>query len=300
MLLALWLIAAPTWADAKVWRNVMPLASSRPITVKSDGVSVRFEPIMQTIRAHTADGERDEIPAARITVFFPGYPALVVPDDEARIAAHGIHLGIGRLNRSDALPVVILEGYSGGMHCCATLQMIAPVHDTPAHDALAVLQLPGLDGSPGTRFPKDLDGDGTADIIRADDSFLYAFASYNASWSVPQVYNLRDGDLVDVSGDPRYSRFHGDFARRMLAICTSADKPGRNGACAAYAAAMARLGQGDAGIAIAARHAEDSGWLPDDCLVDPVDDVCPAGQERQFTGFEDALRWFLQKHGYIA
>ena len=70
-----------------------------------------------------------------------------------------------------------------------------------------VLSLPMMDGDPDTGFPRDIDGDGMADIRRADDSFLYAFTSYAGSWAPPRLWNLRDGALVDVSAEPRYAKF---------------------------------------------------------------------------------------------
>ncbi|RYF00681.1 MAG: hypothetical protein EOO77_33715, partial [Oxalobacteraceae bacterium] len=38
-----------------------------------------------------------------------------------------------------------------------------------------------------------------------DNSLLYAFSSYAASWPVPQIYNLRAGTVVDVSREPGFA-----------------------------------------------------------------------------------------------
>ncbi len=53
------------------------------------------------------------------------------------------------------------------------------------------------------------------------------------------------------------------------------------------------------GIGTAVSLAPEPVWYPYDCLVDYVDDMCPEGQERQFAGFEDALRWIMRENGYL-
>ncbi|MGC1270604.1 MAG: hypothetical protein WA842_08425 [Croceibacterium sp.] len=301
---------AATSGQARTWKVTDPLRAGKPLVVQSEGVSVTLSPPTAAQReaydqldeaqaedeeaASEAEGDEDigPPPPATITVSFPGQPPFAVPVDETRLDAHGISVGIGALRRGDA-PVVILEGYSGGMHCCATFQTVALADGRPT-----LLPLPGLDGAPDRRFPRDANGDGTVDIIRADDRFLYAFTSYNASWAPPVVYNLRGGQLVDVSAEPAFAPAFIRFVKDTGKICGGTDA-GRNGACSAYAAALARLGRAEEGIAFAVAHQEDSNWLPEPCTVDLLEDyTCPEGKARTFSGFEEALRWFLQDAGY--
>ncbi|MDE2595997.1 MAG: hypothetical protein KGL44_03870 [Sphingomonadales bacterium] len=291
-LAAVLLGAAAPVAAKPLWRAVNPIQKQRIVTLRGDLAEVRLEPTTRSI----GEGEdKDEIAALHIAVTLPGQPVLELPPDEMRMDVHGLHVGIGKLSPRDAVPVVILEGYSGGMHCCATFQMVATV-DGKAR----MLALPGIDGDLDDAFPKDIDGDGTADIVRADDSFLYAFASYAASWAVPAVYNLRGGALVDVSAEPRFARLYGTFAAQTRRYCAKSDEAGNSGACASYAAAMARQGKAEEGIAFAVAHVRQADWLPEPCTVALVDDACPEGKSRSFSGFEQALRWFLKEHGYIA
>ena len=265
----------------------------RAVTIIDEGATVTLEPATRT----RGEGEEaDMYPFYRITVTLPGHTPFVVPADEARLDVHGVHVGVGRLAKSDPAPVVILEGYSGGMHCCGTFQMIAAVGA-----AVKMLPLEGIDGGAGDHFPRDLDGDGVRDIERQDDGFRYAFASGAGSWSPPVIYNLRDGALVDVSSEPRYARVWERYAAKVFRYCDPSNRFERNGACAAYAAAMGRLGRGAEGIRIATASAQPiAGFLPTRCRVELDDDGgCPEGQEVEFSGFEPALRWFLDSTGYV-
>ncbi|WP_295635447.1 hypothetical protein [Novosphingobium sp.] len=264
------------------------------VTLAEEGATVTLEPT--TYRGGEGE-DADVYPAYRITVTLPGHAPFVVPADEARLDVQGVHVGVGRLAKSDPAPVVILEGFSGGMHCCGTFQMIAAVGD-----AVKVLSLDGIDGGPGDYFARDLDGDGVRDIERQDDAFRYAFASGAGSWSPPVIYNLRNGALVDVSNEPRYARVWERYAAHVLKYCKPSNRFERNGACAAYAAAMGRLGRGAEGIRIAVASAQPiAGFLPTRCRVEPgKDGGCPEGQEVEFSGFEPALRWFLDSTGYVS
>ena len=265
----------------------------RAVTIVDEGATVTLEPATRTV----GEGEdADVYPFYRITVTLPGHAPFVVPSDEGRLDVHGVHVGVGRLAKGDPAPVVILEGYSGGMHCCDTFQMIAAVGD-----AVKVLPLTGIDGGAGDHFPRDLDGDGVRDIERQDDGFRYVFASGAGSWSPPVIYNLRGGALVDVSAEPRYAPFWARYAAKVLKYCKPASKFERNGACAAYAAAMGRLGRGAEGITSAGAFAQPiAGFLPSRCRVEPSkDEGCPEGQTVEFSGFEPALRWFLDTTGYV-
>ena len=139
----------------------------KPVTIADEGATVTLAPDKRIESHDRVEGEEERVdPTYRITVTLPGHPPFVVPPDEARVDVLGVHVGVGRLAKSDAAPVVILEGYSGGMHCCRTFQMIAA-----EGGVVKVLPLTGIDGDPGEHFPRDIDGDGVRDIERQDDAF---------------------------------------------------------------------------------------------------------------------------------
>ncbi len=277
---------AMTPAAAETWSRVVAsdifAPRPTPATVADEGVTVTLTP-----------GPPDDESDAIIVVQFPGVAPYQVPTDEYRASIYGISVGIGRMAREDPAPTVLLGGYSGGAHCCATLQVVSLVDGRPT-----AMILPMTDGEPADAFPTDLDGDGERDIRRDDDSLLYAFTSYAGSTSVPRFYNLRRGELVDVSRKPGFAAIFRDFAEAALAECRKREVESA-GPCAAYAYAMALQGKAEEGIRTAVTLSREPVWYPLDCTVEWVDDRCPEGKERTFAGFEDALRWMMRKHGYL-
>lgn len=288
-------LAGAVPVQAQVWEQVHPLHDLQTFTIESGGVTVKVIPPPPYPEGREVSDEEHAAAYAdaKITVQFPGMPPYELPKDEYRSTPYGISVGIGRMAPGDAVPTVLIGGYSGGMHCCGTLQAISVVDGAPVSTLL-----PMKDGEPLDAFPKDLDGDGVRDFDWIDQSLLYAFTSYASSWPVPRIYNLVEGELADVSREPRYARRFERFARRALRACR-ADNSENAGACAAYAYAMAILGDAEQGIRTAVMNAEPPPWYPYDCLAEEVDGQCPEGKLRQFAGFEDALRWMMRRHGYL-
>ena len=285
--------AAP--AHGRTWEQVYPLQRQQTFSFEDQGVTVTVTPPPPAPEDRDISDEEFEATYkdATITVQFPGLPLYRVPADGYRSSVYGISVGIGRMARGDAAPAVLIGGYSGGMHCCATLQVVSLADGVPV-SAL----LPMKDGDPVDRFPRDVDGDGVRDFDWIDGSLLYAFSSYAGSRPVPRIFNLRAGALVDVSREPRYARRFRAFAAEALAECRKGET--ENAApCAAYAYAMAVQGKAEEGIRTAVGLAREPVWYPIDCTVEWVDDQCPDGKLREFAGFEDALRWIMRENGYL-
>lgn len=285
--------AAPL--SAQTWQQVYPLQEQRSFTIEGEGVTVMVTPPPPYPDEEEVSDEEFQASYedSAIVVTFPGLAPYQVPTDTYRSSPYGISVGIGRMAPDDVAPTVLIGGYSGGAHCCATLQTVSLVDGQPV-SAL----LPMKDGEPLDAFPADLDGDGVRDFDWIDGSLLYAFSGYAGSWPVPRIYNLRRGELVDVSRDPGFAPRLRAFADEALAEC-QAQESENVGACAAYAHAMAVLGDAEAGIRTAVALAGEPSWYPHDCLAEYVDDQCPEGRERTFAGFEDALRWTMREHGYL-
>lgn len=289
------MLAGAVPARAQVWEQVYPLRDMKTFTIEGEGVTVKVTPPPPYPEDREVSDEEHAATYAdaRITVQFPGHPPFEVPKDEYRSSPYGISVGIGRMAPDDAAPTVLIGGYSGGAHCCGTLQAISLVDG-----ALVSTLLPMKDGDPVDAFPVDIDGDGTRDFDWIDQSLLYAFSSYAGSWPVPRIFNLRGGELADVSREPRYAPKFRAFAAEALAECRKDDSESA-APCAAYAYAMATLGQAEEGIRTAVTHAEPPPWYPYDCLAEEADGECPEGKLREFAGFEDALRWMMRRHGYL-
>jgi len=214
-------------ATAPVTRSIDFSKSPDPVTVQSDGVEVTLAPMKEEYGI-------DVSAAIRMS----GMQPIIVQEGFSSSEYFERWLAIGKLSSSDTYPSILLTGFTGGAHCCATLRAI--VADA---GKLKILDFEAVDGEPGNEFPKDLDGDGTADFIRQDDSFRYQFASGAGSFSPPVILNIYKGQIVDVSDQPGFRPIWEKYSREMLDLCSDRSNPDRNGACAAYVAASARLGR---------------------------------------------------------
>ena len=213
-------------------------------------------------------------------------------------------IAIGRLNAGDSGASVVLQTFTGGAHCCEVFAVAEPVSDTVR--IVPITWQPKGASEPQTQFdfgdipfPADLSGDGRADLVLRDDRFLYEFASYAGSMAPPIVLGIEDGQTVDVSTDPAFAETFEEVLRAAKAICTDPQGFDRNGACAAYVGAAARLGRFDEAWAIMLRHYDRQSTTGlTRCTSDYVDDKCP--HEESFKDFPAALRAFLIRTGYIA
>ncbi|WP_425230970.1 SHOCT domain-containing protein [Sphingomonas sp.] len=200
-------------------------------------------------------------------------------------------------NRAGAAPVVMLQSYTGGAHCCTHLQLAGL-----SGGQLRTVDLGAWDGDSVTP-PHDVSGDGVADFVLTDQSFLYAFAPYAMSASVPRVLNVTGGRVVDVSARPAFRRLFADAMRANGETCRGGgDGMTRNGACAAYVAAAARAGRLDRAWQemVSAYDASVEWQLPAGCSVAVGTGECPADRQIQYQSYPDALAAFLKRHGYVA
>jgi hypothetical protein len=163
------------------------------------------------------------------------------------------------------------------------------------------IQVGTYDGESFENFPKDVDGDGVIDIVIHDDRFAYKFGCYACSWMPPRIFNVRKGQVNDVSAEQRYRKlFEADYAKAKAA-CEA--KPFSasyaSGYCAGMVADGARLGRAEEAWRIALQHVNPNAadW-PAGCKITPVSGRCPKDQEFTFKTYEEGLRWFLLKNGY--
>lgn len=201
-------------------------------------------------------------------------------------------LMLGRLSKGGP-ESAFFQDYTGGMHCCQRMRVV-----TPSGGGLTVVELGGYDGAE-IGWPRDLDGDGTRDFVVTDDRFLYAFESYAASVAPPRVLNVVDGTARDVSAEPRYAPLFRKAAQRTRKACIGEEYP--NGACAAWAAAAARLGTLDQvwPVILAEYRKEPAAW-PDRCNVARDEDgQCPEGKLVEYPDYPTGLRAYLAELGYI-
>ncbi|MCW3835476.1 hypothetical protein ACFQ1E_06940 [Sphingomonas canadensis] len=256
----------------------------RPVTYRSGDLMIEVRPLR--------DGENA---APQVTVSGPGFrPVTITGSSIWSSATHRI--GAGRLDPRGRR-YVELQSFSGGAHCCNEVQLVVI-----GQEGARRLELGAWDGEPGDA-PRDVDGDGFTDFVQRDDRFLYAFASYAGSLAPPQILNVVDGRVVDVSARAGFRPLFVEAVNFARPYCLGRDAQGEpNGACAAYVAAAARIGQFDAAWAKMLRtYDRRSDWeYPTGCRLPLRSGECPRGATIRYRGYPDALRAFLVRSGYIA
>lgn len=279
-------VTMPSVAHAQIFRAINFADNPGPATISAEGVEVTLQP------KGDGDGVLDVVAAIRI----PGYQSIIVTEESGSSAGFDRWVGIGKLSKSDAAPSVLLQGYTGGAHCCASLQVI-----TPYAGRLKVLRFEGIDGEGPRSFPRDIDGDGTVEFERQDDRFRYQFASGAGSYSPPLMFNIYKGQIVDVSAEPAFRPIWEKFAAETRSRCADRSNSDRNGACAAYVVAGVRLGRFEIVMAEADRLAYQKPGVPvlEGCAVELVDYTCPPTKAVKFYSFKSAIAWFLKQTGYI-
>ena len=261
------------------------VAHPGPRTIRKDGAVV-------TIRPRKSGGNM-VVAVADIQV--PGFAPMRATEATPAGANYPRSVGIGKLARTDAAPSVLLVGYTGGAHCCVALQVIVPLAGR-----LRTVAFPDFDGAVD-RFPRDIDGDGVADFVLVDNRFLYAFGSYAGSLAPPQIFDIIGGRIVDVSAKPGFRPLFASFIAKARPLCADRNNEDRNGACAGYVAAAARLGRYAPALrdANAMANRTRAAWLPDGCSLPTGPSGCPKGRKVKFHSFTAALAWFLKDAGYI-
>ncbi|MBT2242345.1 hypothetical protein JQK15_02235 [Sphingobium sp. BHU LFT2] len=199
------------------------------------------------------------------------------------------------VNREGTYPVILLQSFSGGAHCCNTVQVAGL-----SGGKLKVVNLGSWDGDQ-IDTPKDISRDGYTDYVFNDNSFLYAFSPYAYSYAPPKILNIRDGRTTDVSSRQAFRPLFEKTVRETEGLCEpSQDSFTRNGACPAFVAAAARLGKIDwAWSKMVASYDASADWqLPTGCRIQAIDG-CPENSQIQFQSYPDALLNFLKENKYI-
>ena len=227
-----------------------------------------------------------------LVIEMPGYPPFTIDPGENDAYEPAVMV----VENPPGAPMILFQTFSGGAHCCTSITAIVP-----REGRLEAVDVYRGDGAPMERAPRDVDGDGAIDIVRHDNAFLYAFASYAESYAPPRIVNIVDGEAVDVSERPGFSSLFEEAMAEARQACPDPDGYGANGACAAYVAAAARLGRFDEAWAqMLEGYDRTSAWgLDQGCRVAEIDGECPAGEAIRFDNYPDALRNFLAEHGYI-
>ena len=291
MLAAFW-VQAP--AAAQPVRTV-PVGTHVDWTYMRDGPRARYRSgDVELAFAARREGDDPAMYVPLLTVRMPGMEPVRL---EGELTSPGFEhrATVGRWDAQR--PYVLFQSFSGGAHCCTTFELVYP-----EDGRLRVVDLGEWDGGYWDDLPTDRNGDGRLDFVFADNAFYYAFASYADSWAPPTIRNVVDGEVVDVSSDPSFRPLYEEELERVRPACVApAEDRITNGACPAYVAIAARVGQFDRAWAEMLRsYDRNFEWtLPTGCKIDPGEGLCPEDQQVEYDNYPDALRAFLIDLGYI-
>lgn len=210
------------------------------------------------------------------------------PREETERAAMGdlrlIRLEPGRR------PVAVLGVYTGGLHCC----VVTTLASEQADGRWAVTQGRALDGE--AYAYEDADGDGRFELTSLDNSFLYAFSSYSASFAAPRISKLVEGKLVDVTRLPQYRPFLRQSAQALEFGRT--DEQWRwGGFLGGWVATKSLLGEGKAAWATMDALAPEFSLLSTELCPDGREEGC-ADDDKRPLPFRAALKRHLERNGY--
>lgn len=135
-------------------------------------------------------------------------------------------------------PEVIADFFTGGAHCC--VYSLIYRYDRTSNQYSKIRH---EWGNAGYEL-KDLDKDGVSEFESRDDRFAYAFTSYAASGYPLQIWQYRQGKMIDVTR--RYPKSIAKHASENWQNYLEAKKQGDDGKgfLAAYLAEKHMLGQG--------------------------------------------------------
>lgn len=236
------------------------------------------------------DKSRENAVFPVLTLNAVGIPPISIKGEQGYDNA-AANFSVGRYDPKAPAPQIIFTSYTGGAHCCTRVLLIEPVNGE-----WKTIDLDTWDGEGLGGVPRDEDGDGTGDFVFYDNSFLYTFASYADSYAPPLIMNVIAGKPANVSTSPRYAALY----RQNMANARPDCLKHSNGACAAYVADAARVGEFDAAWKfMLANYDPKSDWdLPTRCKGPMYGFDCK-GTPIKPKDYPESLRWFLEDRGYI-
>ncbi len=231
-----------------VWRTVFAILGGAAL-LSGTAVALettRIEARGLTVIARYADTleDMDRAPAPQVEVRAGDRRLFQArfPDEMGRPA-----LFVTEMDPANSRPEVVVEFYSGGAHCCESIDVLEEIPGRPGH--WQTVNLGWHDG--GERPPKDLDGDGLTEIVTTDESFLYAYGSYAESYAPPVIMGVRQGRQVDLTRRPSMRSFLRREEKRIRRFMRDQwrgrGRPVPAGILAGYVALKILLGEGPEG-----------------------------------------------------
>jgi len=231
-----------------------------------------------------------EIPILNVIV--DGKKVLTVPGIGSGFDFITAEASIAEIDPNNVHPEIYFSSYTGGAHCCTSVIIAEEVKG----EWLAI-QIGEFDGD--GNYLEDPDGDGLAEIVTVDNRFLYAFDCYACSAAPLTITTIRDGNVFDVSADPRYVPAHREWLAQIESFVDPAEKWQSPGYLAGWVAAKIRVGEGaDAWQQLSSNWDTTSDEGEEVCLTGQQLDECPENS-RTVLKFPERLRLFLEQTGYV-
>jgi serine protease Do len=249
-----------------------------------------------TVKARL-DGKADEMSPATVTGFENGKQVFEFKfGDPEEYVNFGATARVVNLDPTSDTPEIMISRYSGGAHCCTTNWVISKQNG--AAEWTAEMSGP-MDGEGIFNF-RDIDGDGSVELLHVDNSFLYAFDSYASSLAPWRVLQLRGSKLVDVTTEPKFASFRRqDLAASEFSAKVRPDMFESNGFLAGWVAQKILVGEGDeawAKMLISYQKASDFSTVK--CRDEKLAAECPEELQEKIP-FPKALAEHLKNNGYL-
>ena len=118
---------------------------------------------------------------------------------------------IAEIDPANSSPEVVVSFFTGGAHCCSDTKVLTKARDGSGWNTVELGQFDG-----GPLLANDIAGDGRYVFEIRDNAFLYAFACYACSSAPLKVLTVEDGEVKDVSTDPKYRAAHEAYFKNMI------------------------------------------------------------------------------------
>lgn len=237
---------------------------------------------MRIIRSRSADVEGH-------LITFDAPAAVPVSLTTGPSSFSDINIRADRLDPDHSVGDITVSWWSGGAHCCTEARVASLIDGK--------WKIANLGARDGSALPEPKAGaNGIPVWPMTDDAFLYAFEAYAFSSAPLRILRIVDGTVVDVSAEAQYRPWHQRDMDSHRKGCTDRSQQFRNGYCAAFVAGASRVGQFRQAWMIMLQNQDSRRLRPVSVCA-----VLSAGKCQQtmtFSGFPDALQWFLETRGY--
>jgi hypothetical protein len=225
-----------------------------------------------------------------VTLFADGKQIVELKGEGTGTGDPPVSVQIAEIDPGNSSPEIVVSFYTGGAHCCSDTKVISASKDGASWKTIEVGQFDG-----GPLLANDLAGDGHPVFETRDNAFLYAFGCYACSTAPLKILTIEDGEVKNVSAEPRFRRAHESYLKGMIAEVPDEEV---NGFLAGYVGEKILLGDGKQAWTLMLDHYDKaSDWGLDVCdqPLDP-DGNCPGKTER--LAFPAALERMLNENGY--